>query len=381
LAKGVVMAYGQGSLTEDTRSGKWKARYIGADGKQHCKTFGPKEKVQARKFLAAQTADRARGTWLDPRGALTPFDEWAESWFAGRHNIGPQSRNRDRSIFENHVLPTFSSMPLGRIGPLDVKAWVNELVAKGLAPRTIRLCHFIFSAIMRSAVASKLIPEAPVGRGVVTLPKVERYRERFLTEIELERLARQFREPYRLLIYTAAYSGCRWQELSGLKWSNLDLVKGVLHVRGVFKTDRGRIYWAECPKTDSSRRSVNLPQRLVAMLKEIDSVVDSEFVFRGPDGGILRESSLRRVWGPAVNRAGLTPLTFHDLRHTHAAWLIRDGVQPLALQRRLGHKDIGTTMDVYGHLFPNAEDSLVELLDRRWSEALEENAKVISLHA
>lgn len=373
------MAYGQGSLTEDKRTGKWKARYIGADGKQHCKTFGASEKVKARKFLATQTADRARGTWIDPRGAQTPFADWAETWFEGRHNLEPQSFNRDRSLFDNHVLPHFAAMPLGRIGPLEVRQWVAGLVGT-LKPRTVRQCHRIFSSIMSTAVASKLIGEAPIGRGVVTLPKVQRKTERFLTEFELEGLIRELPEWARPIVYSAAYSGCRWQELAGLKGLHLDLNKGVLHVRGVFKRDKGRTYWAECPKTDASRRSVNLPLKLVAMLKELPRDTDSEFVFAGPQGGVIREENFRkRVWNPAVGRASLAPLTFHDLRHTHAAWLIRDGVQPLALQRRLGHKDIGTTMNVYGHLFPNAEDALVEILDRRWTEAEQENAKVISI--
>jgi integrase len=108
----------------------------------------------------------------------------------------------------------------------------------------------------------------------------------------------------------------------------------------------------------------------------------NEMVFTSPKGHVLRSSNFRRPWTKAVVAAGLTPLTFHDLRHTHAAWLIRDGIQALALQRRLGHKDIRTTMNVYGHLFPNFEDAVIERLDRRRVEAQSgESAKIFRLQA
>jgi integrase len=71
------------------------------------------------------------------------------------------------------------------------------------------------------------------------------------------------------------------------------------------------------------------------------------------------------VWQPAVVAAGLAPLTFHQLRHTAAAFMINDGADPLQMRRRMGHKDIRTTFGTYGHLFPDREEELVAALDRR----------------
>jgi hypothetical protein len=115
------MGYGQGSLKEDPRTGNWKARYYGGDGKQHCKTFGPKEKTKARKFLAAQQTDRARGTWIDPRGAQVRFEEWAEEWFEGRHGLGAPARARDGSLLRCHILPAWGRRPLPDLRPLRVR--------------------------------------------------------------------------------------------------------------------------------------------------------------------------------------------------------------------------------------------------------------------
>jgi hypothetical protein len=94
-------------------------------------------------------------------------------------------------------------------------------------------------------------------------------------------------------------------------------------------------------------------------------------VFSAPKGGFLRYDNFRtRVWTPAVERAGLAPLTFHCLRHTAAAFMIDDGADPLQLQRRMGHQDIRPNLDTYGHLFAEREDALVDALDRRRRVAL-----------
>ena len=374
------MSYGQGSLTQDQRNGRWLARYRGADGRQHSKTF--ERKTDARNFLAAMQTDKLRGVWIDPAGAQVLFSDWAQEWFRGRHGLGPATRARDESLLRNHIMPMFARMPLGRIGPLDVRSWINDLVSAGLSPRTVQSCFTVLGSILRSAHAAKLIAEVPLAKGVVDLPRAQRKRERFLTELELEHLASQFDGHYKPLIYTAAYTGCRWQEVSGLKRCFLDLDGAKLHVRGVFERVGGGLSYRECPKSDAGRRTISLPRFLATMLTDYLAVLDTqEWVFTVPAGGTLRESNFRRVWRGAVSRAGLEPLTFHDLRHTHAAWLIRDGVQPLALQRRLGHRDIRTTMNVYGHLFPNFEDAVVDLLERRHREASEESAKILSFLA
>jgi integrase len=258
---------------------------------------------------------------------------------------------------------------------------VNHLVAKGLSPNTIRSSYAIFTGVMRAAAVARMVPDHLVTRGVVSLPAIERKRERFLTEQEVERLLTHLPDHYRLAVRTAAYTGCRWQEIAGLKRCFLDVGRGRLHVRGVFERVGGKIAYREHPKTDAGRRTISLPPFLVRMLGDHLTDAESEWVFTAPEGGVLREGNFRRVWNRAVSEAELSPLTFHDLRHTHAAWLIRDGVQPLALQRRLGHRDIRTTMNIYGHLFPNFEEEVVVRLEQRWKEATEADqaAKIFSL--
>lgn len=91
-----------------------------------------------------------------------------------------------------------------------------------------------------------------------------------------------------------------------------------------------------------------------------------EWVFAAPEGGYLRYDNFRtRVWSPATVAAGVDPFDFHELRHTAAAFMISEGANALQVKRRMGHEDVRTTFNIYGHLFDDDEDALVKRLDRR----------------
>jgi len=88
-------------------------------------------------------------------------------------------------------------------------------------------------------------------------------------------------------------------------------------------------------------------------------------VFPTPGGAVWRKDNfMSRVFRPAVRRADLAPLRFHDLRHTYAALMVAAGAHPKLLQAQLGHTSINVTLTTYGHLFPDAFADVGEALDR-----------------
>lgn len=82
---------------------------------------------------------------------------------------------------------------------------------------------------------------------------------------------------------------------------------------------------------------------------------------------MVRANFGKRTWNPAIKAAQLTGLTFHGLRHTAAGLMISGGYSPAIIQKRLGHANIATTMDVYGHLLPSADAGVAAGLDRMWA--------------
>ncbi len=125
-------------------------------------------------------------------------------------------------------------------------------------------------------------------------------------------------------------------------------------------------------------RTLGIPRFLVAMLADhLDAITANPdaLVFTSPQGGPLRHGNFyRRHFKPAV-RAALPAekhgLRFHDLRHTCAALLIAADAHPKAIQDHLGHRDIQTTFNVYGHLLPSAQEALAAALDTAYAGSAE----------
>jgi integrase len=143
---------------------------------------------------------------------------------------------------------------------------------------------------------------------------------------------------------------------------------------GSLERMRGSFRYVEALKSSAARRTLPLPAFLVDVLgAHLASAPDSEWVFPAPNGGMLHYSGFRRrFWNPAVELASLGPLTPHELRHKFVALSIAQGADPLTIQRRLGHRDIRTTLNVYGHLFPDRDVILTERMDAAYRGAQRE---------
>jgi integrase len=268
------------------------------------------------------------------------------------------------SLLRNHVLPYFGDRRLGSVTPTDVQGFVAHLEEKGLAASTIRQAYLLVGGLFSSALESDLIVRSPC-RGI-KLPKSAQNEMRFLTAEEVADLAEVIDDRYRVLVLTAAYTGCRFGELAGLRTHRLDLLRRSLTVAEALSEVCGQVRLAP-PKTPAARRQVALPKFLTEELNHHLATwppSTEAFVFTAPqEGPLLRRNFRRRTWLPAVRASVGEPMRFHDLRHTHAAMLIAQGEHPKVIQNRLGHSSIKVTLDTYGHLFEGLDEAAAERLD------------------
>jgi len=130
----------------------------------------------------ATKTDLHRGVWIDPSRSMTRFGDLAGGWLDNRLNLRRTSLARDESYLRNHVLPAFGDPPLGRLERQGIQAWVKDLSAAGLAPRTVQMCYQILKSILDAAVASRLIAESPFKR--IVLPRVPNSENLYLTAEE-----------------------------------------------------------------------------------------------------------------------------------------------------------------------------------------------------
>jgi integrase len=352
-----------------TDSGGWQVRYRDPTGRERARNF--RRKTDAEKFSVTVETDKIRGRWADPRLAKITVSEWLPTWQASRVHLRPSTRTLSESLLRNHVLPYFGDRRIGSVTPTDVQGFVAHLEEKGLAASTIRQCYLLVAGLFSSALDSDIIVRSPC-RGV-NLPKGSKSEMRFLTADEVSDLASVIDERYRALVLTAAYAGCRFGELAGLKINRLDLMRQTLTVTEALSEVRGKVRLAP-PKTAAARRQLALPKFLTDELNHhlaTWSPSGEGFVFTAPQGGpLVRRNFRRRAWLPAVRRSVGEPMRFHDLRHTHAAMLIAQGEHPKVIQNRLGHSSINVTLDTYGHLFEGLDEAAAERLDAAYAHVL-----------
>jgi integrase len=156
---------------------------------------------------------------------------------------------------------------------------------------------------------------------------------------------------YRLVVKTAVLTGLRQGELLGLQWGDVDWLSKQFFVRRAYK--EGAFV---APKTPKSVRRVDLPQSLVAELKEWRLACpkgEHDLIFPNLEGEPMSHANLtQRGFHPALRRAGLRRIRFHDLRHTFASLLIANGEDVVRVSRLLGHASTSITLNVYSHMLP-----------------------------
>jgi integrase len=342
------------------RPSPWRARYLGADGRQRSRSF--ERKVDAERWLREELAKIDRGLWVDPSAGDVSFAKWSEGWLEGL-DLKPSTRANYESNLRSRILPRLGPTPISRITPALVRSWVTELRESGLSAASVRQARQVLQAALETAVTDGILPRNAVSP--VSPPSVRPRRQLFLTEAELECLAEaaeQRQETMGSLVLLLGWSGLRWGEAVALRGSRVDVNRRRIHVVEAVTEVGGRLEWGT-PKTHEGR-TVVVP-RFVAEGLPVPGPED--LVFTAPKGGPLRTSNFRRdVWHPACLVSGMAEgLLVHDLRDTAASLMIASGASIKAVQRALGHASAKMTLDTYGGLFEDDLEDLADRLERR----------------
>jgi integrase len=347
-------------------SGRYQARVRDLDGRlvPAPQTFATK--VEADRWVAAAITDQARGTWVDPKAGKVPLRSYAEEWLKAKPSLAPKSVELYEYLLERLILPRLGHVHLSDITPTRVRSWRADLLRKDRpGPSTVAKAYRLLSAMMTTAVTDGIITRNPCvekGAGVERSPEMQ-----IPTPEQVFAIAAAIDPRYRAPVLTAAYAGCRWGELVGLKQKHLDLLHRTLVVaEQVVELQGGELLVRE-PKSAAGRRIVHLPAGLVAELERHLS----EFVRPDPEGLVfpsergtpLRQSNFRnRHWYPAVKAAGAGKVRFHDLRHLAGTLATVSGATIREVQARLGHASPAAA-DRYQHVLESRDAEIADRLD------------------
>ena len=371
LTMGAIMSVRKREWT--TRLGEqreaWIVDYTDGSGKRHIDTFERKKDADA--YEAKVKVDVNAGTHVAPDNNLT-VAAVAEKWIKG---VEAEGRERTtvrqyRQHIKNHILPRIGAVRLAKLTRGHVEHFRDGLISgdKKLSPAMARKVFVSFKSMLRAVHCSHLADNVRVGGSKRDKRKLEVGRD-IPTRAEVKRLIEAAADNPKLWTFlkVVALAGLRSSELLGLRWADLDLRGGELHVRQ--RADRYGVIGP--PKTDSSRRTVPLGPDLALALKQWKLACpkgELDLVFPTSTGTVENYNNVLRSLEPIMKAAGVVTkgrepkYALHAFRHFFASWCInpkdRGGRELTAkvVQTLLGHTSITMTLDVYGHLFPSGND-------------------------
>ncbi|WP_019123627.1 tyrosine-type recombinase/integrase [Brevibacillus massiliensis] len=332
---------------------------------------GFKTKKEAEKAMIEAMAAYQKGEYIEPSKML--FRDYLQDWIKTKRNLGEQTLELYESYMRTHIVPALGHIPLAKLTAHDIEMFLDSLHEKGLSAATMKRIFSVVNAALNAAEMKDLVPKNVANK--VEKPQVTRRRELvvwdpdFVSEF-LEKT--KYASRYWIAVYLAVMTGMRQGEILGLRWSDIDFEKRNLTIQQTVNRHREIKAGA---KTKKSVRSVAISPETVEVLKEHRKMIMEERVALGPAyqnndlvvctqfGGPVTQRAIQKVWNSFLKKTGAPKITFHDLRHTHASLLIKQGVHIKVISERLGHSSVSITMDTYGHLMPNMQEDAATGLD------------------
>ena len=392
----------------------WCADYTDQWGRRHREKPQGKFETKAQQKRAAlallkRRLDEVDAGSYDPANRNLKFGDLADRFFESKINVRETTRRSYSALIELYLKPYFGNRLIHQISAADIEQFRNLLVEGRPPPivdafaerernarpalsrarakqrssqkkpgvRTINKCLTMLVMIYNYACKHRWIDHNPAEH-------VEKLKQQVSTEVDLidsnvltpQEINLLFEAAdgprwsqegkltginAKLLIRFAVLTGMRSGEIRGLQWGDIDWRTGAVRVRRAWK--EGKFYQ---PKTAASVRRIDLPHTLVSELREWRIACpkgDYDLVFPNLNGNPLSaENLLRRQFYPALRRAGLRQIRFHDLRHAFASLLIASGEDIVRFSRLLGHANPTITLKVYSHMLPSEHYGSAERL-------------------
>ena len=258
-------------------------------------------------------------------------------------------------------------MPIQSLRALDVRKWVTNLSTSGgrngnpLAARTVRYVGAIVKEALNAAIDEyELIATNPAAR--VKLPMPVKSNAQVWTFDEMRGFALAAAKHRLTALYAVlAATGARRGEILALEWSDIDLdqatisiTKAVSMVKGVRTVDQTKNSKARVVPIDAQTVAGLRAHRIRQKQEKLfcSNWQESDLVFCRPDGDGLRPDFVYYQFQKLIRESGVRRIRLHDLRHTHATWLLDAGEHMYVVAERLGHTDPQTTARIYAHVTP-----------------------------
>ncbi|MDR3082502.1 MAG: site-specific integrase [Streptomyces sp.] len=391
---------------ETTYQVKWRQ-----DGAWQGEKFGDEPSADAFKRLVEAHGNQWPHGWTKGLGFVEPDEipgdrplgEYAHAYADALNTVDDRTRHDYKRDIELHFLGVRAADDGPRLGGLvhiaadgtehpaticnitqaDVNEWVRRqrhavtdpadpervLRAKASA-KSIANRHGLLYVIFQSAIEAEPALRETNPCKKTGLPRQDENTDDemvFLEHDEYARISAELRAFDPAAADLADFlvgTGMRWGEATALQSRDINWTTSKVNIQRAWKRQDDNTFAVGPPKTRKARRLVRLtPDQMDVLRRLVAGRGPDDWIFRGGQGKAWRHSNFyHRKWERALKAAVQKGLTkkprIHDLRHTHVAWLIGQNISPAAIQARLGHESITTTIDRYGHLLDNLDDEI-----------------------
>ena len=338
------------------------------------------------KLIAAQHDLQQGLPVLSERMTLKQFlEQWLES--SVRQSVRPATFVSYAQQVRIHISPALGHLLLSKLTPLHIQNYLNERLEsgnkrpsgkgtesekRGLSPTTARYHLILLKKALTQALRWGL-----VSRNVaqsVSPPKLKKFVVQPITEQQAQSFFEAIRGDRLEAFFTLSLGlGLRKGEILGLQWSSVDLKAGTLRVSKCLQRLGGEYVLLE-PKSESSRRSFELPEPILVKIREHrarqleermragENWQESDLVFSSKFGGPINPRSINRRLDVLLTKAGLPHCRQHDLRHYFASLLLSQGVSLKVISELLGHSSIIITANLYTHVLPSVKKEALDVV-------------------
>ena len=343
---------------KDEKSKKWYVSF-------YVKENGISKKVKKMGFSKKQEAMEYERNYINSFVSDTEitFENLYKSYMDDQKNRLKLSTLESKTyIFDKKILPFFQKYKIKEITPLLVRKWQNELIKGNFSQTYLRAIHEQLVAILNYAVKFYNLNKNPcsaagrIGKknaGEMNIWTLEEFKQ-FIEAINHKKEAVV---GFNILFYT----GMRVGEMLALTISDIDFEKHKIRINKTFQRIK-RTDVISTPKTPKSKRIIDCPKFVIDIIQDYIKVL-----YKPTPKTRLFEGFTKSKFQNDVNvysrKANLKKIRVHDLRHSHATFLLSKGVNIVSLSRRLGHERVSTTLDIYSHVLKEDDDLIKDILN------------------
>ena len=333
---------------------------------------------QAQKRLTELLHQIDTGTLARPKGTLGEFTEqWLRDY--AKPNLAATTYQGYVGIYRSGIGPILGNILLKDLRPSHIQEYIALKLSKNVSNTTVRHHITFLHSVLETAIKWQLLIRNPIDS--VTMPKIVKHEMNILNEQQAETILQAVQgTDYYCLFALALYTGMRKSELLALQWNDVDLLMAELTIcKSSHRLNTGE-YIVKSTKTAKSNRRIALSKKTCTMLKQhlkkemnrcsktspktSPKFPKDRLLFCEPNGEPLKPNTIGQHWTRLLRRLNYPHIRFHDLRHTHASWMLKKGVSPKVIQERLGHSTISTTLDIYSHVTPGMQQQAVKIFDK-----------------